>query len=162
MALFAGALDAPGGTEVEPAGEFPDDEHIRALDAGFLEGGSVVEGRVGLDRPQVREHAHGLADAQEALFGALGGRRGVVLGGAHGAHEDRIRRIGGRQGGFGDGLAGDVQGRAADEAFAEVQLVAEDLGHGLEDLHALFDDLDADAVAGKNKDIEFHGHLRGM
>ena len=96
--------------------------------------------------PKVGEQAQGLADAQQALFGTAGRLDVVPLGAAHGAQIHGIGLPAGFHRSGGQGLAGGVDGRTADEGGHEVEFMAELLGHGFQDGHALGHDLGTDAV----------------
>ena len=50
-------------------------------------------------------------------------------------------------------------GDAADEGFGEGEVVAAELGDGLEDVDGFAGDFGADAVSGEDGDLELHGFL---
>ncbi|MNE73625.1 hypothetical protein D3C80_1696470 [compost metagenome] len=108
-----------------------------------------------LQGTQVGVQAHGLADGQQTLFGA--DRRAVPLGSADRAQQDGV---GGQTGGlglFGQGLAGRVDGGAADQVLGELEAVAVDVADAGQDPLGGQGDFRPDAVAGQDHDIEGAG-----
>ena len=145
--------------EVEAAGELAHDGDVDALDDLGAQGGGPGQRAEDLDRAQVGVEAQLLADAQQALLGAgLGAVGGVPLGAAHGGEQHGVARAGDVEGLGGQGVAGSVDGAAADEGLLEAELGTVLSADGLEHLDALGHDLRADAVALQDADLELLGH----
>ncbi len=108
---FVGLLVPPARrAEVEAAEEFADEEDVDVFGDLGAQRGAVGERGVGDRGAQVGEASEGLADLQEAGFGALVGREGVELVVADGTEQDGVavergveRRGGERGAGLGDG-----------------------------------------------------------
>ena len=107
---------------------------------------------------QVGEHAHALAQGEQALFGAAGGLDAVPLGAADAAHEHGVGRVAGGEGLVGEGHAERVDGRAAELALIEGEAVTVDGGDPVKDLDRLCDDLRADVIAGEGDNMGVHGN----
>src|SRR5690606_3176683 len=77
-------------TEVDVAGQFPDDQDIQPRHDFRLEAGGVRQLWVQNGRTQIRKQAQRLAQAKNGLFRAqLAGQR-IVLPVAHRAKQDRV------------------------------------------------------------------------
>ena len=154
---FVGFLVPPARrAEVEAAEEFADEENVDVFGDLGAQRGAVGERGVGDGGTQVGEAAEGLADLQQAGFGALVGGEGVEFVVADSAEQDGVavergvERCGGERGaGFGDG-------DAADEAFDEGEVVAAEFGYRAKDVGGFAGDFGADAVAGEDCNFETH------
>ncbi len=111
---------------------------------------------VGDGRAQVGEAAEGLADLEQAGFGALVGGEGVELVVADGAEEDGVGLERGFEGRGGERRAGGGDGYSAEEEWGEGEVVAAELGDGFEDVDGFVGDFGADAVAGEDGYLETH------
>ena len=107
---------------------------------------------------QVGEHAHALAQGEQALFGAAGRLNAVPLGAADAAHEHGVRGVAGGEGFVGEGHAEGVDGRAAELALIEGEAVTVDGGDFFQHFDRLRDDLRADVIAGEGDDMGVHGN----
>ncbi|MNS93110.1 hypothetical protein D3C72_1272660 [compost metagenome] len=108
-----------------------------------------------LQGAQVGVQAHGLADGQQALFGT--DRGAVPLGSADRAQQDGVGRQAGGLGVLGQGLAGRVDGGAADQVLGELEAVAVDVADAGQDTLGRQGDLRPDAVARQDHDVEGAG-----
>ena len=114
---FAGLLVPPARrAEVEAAEEFADEEDVDVFGDLGAQRRAVGERGVGDGRAQVGEAAEGLADLQQAGFGALVGREGVELVVADRAEQDGVALERGVEGRGGERRAGRGDGDSADEA----------------------------------------------
>ena len=145
-----------GLAEVEAAEELADEEDIGRVGDLGLEGRAGGEGLVGDGRAEVGKAAELFADAEEAGLGALRGRERVELVVADGSEEDGVGGEGEVEGGLREWRAGLGDGDAADEGFGEGEGMAAEFGDGTEDVDGFGGDLGADAVAGKDCDVELH------
>ena len=142
--------------KVEPAGELPQHQEVRAVhDLAFQRRG-VHERGEGLHRPQVGVQAQLFAQAQQAVFGSRFRRPDVPLGTAHRADEDGIRLLAERQRGVRQGRPGGVDGVAPDTPFAHLKRVTVTRRHLLEHPHAPGHYFYANPVAGQNRNVRSH------
>ena len=152
---FAGFLVPPAGrAEVEAAEQLADEEDVGVFGDFGAEGRVFRERGVGDGGAQVGEAAEGLADLEQAGFGALVGREGVELVVADRAHQDGVGLERGFEGRGGERRAGGVDGDSADEQRDEGEVVAAELGDGFEDVDGFVGDFGADAVAGEDGYLE--------
>ena len=145
-----------GRAEVEAAEELADEEDVGVFGDFGAEGRVFRERGVGDGGAQVGEAAEGLADLEEAGFGALVGREGVELVVADGAHQDGVGVERGVEGRGGERRAGGVMATPPRRSADEGEVVAAELGYGLEDVDGFVGDFGADAVAGEDGYLELH------
>ena len=152
-------VGAPALAEVDVAGQLAQDHDVD----GLLDDVRAQRARAGKLRmdgagAQVGEHAHALAQGEQALFGAAGRLDAIPLGAADAAHEHGVGRVAGGEGLVGEGHAERVDGRAAELALIEGEAVTVDGGDLFKDLDRLRDDLRADVIARKGDDMGVHGN----
>ena len=107
MASSVSLVPPAGRAEVEAAEELADEEDVDVFGDLGAQRRACRERGVGDRRAQVGEAAEGLADLQQAGFGALVGREGVELVVADRAEQDGVgveRGVEGRGGQRGAGL----------------------------------------------------------
>ena len=148
-----------GRAEVEAAEEFADEEDVGVLGDFGAQGRVFGERGVGDGGAQVGEAAEGLADLEQAGFGALVRREGVELVVADRAEQDGVALERGVEGRGGERRAGGGDGDSADEERDEGEVVAAELGDGFEDVDGFVGDFGADAVAGEDGYLETHSLL---
>ncbi len=153
--IFAQVGGAVGGAgllaEIDAAGQFAEDDQIDAFDDLLLQRRTVRHHWRDLQRPQIGEQAHGLADRQQAFLGPA--LAAVPFGTADGAQQDRVGGDAGGAGRLWQGLARLVDGGAADQMFGEVEAVAIEVADHRQDVARGARHLRSDAVAGQQDDI---------
>ena len=143
--------------EVEAAEELAHEEDVDALGDLGAQRRVVAERGEGEAGAEVRVAAEHLADLQQAGFGALVRREVIELVVADGAEEDGVGVERDVDGLLGQRCAFGSDRDAADESFGEGEVVAAELGDGLEDVDGFAGDFGADAVSGEDGDLELHG-----
>jgi len=149
-----------GGAEVEAAEQLADKEDIDIFRNLRTQRRAAAERLVGDRGAKVGKTAERLANLQQTGFGTLVGSKRVELVVAHGPEQDGVgvergvecsRRK--RRAGLGDG-------RSADEAFDEGEVMAAEFGYGAQDVGGFTGDFRADAVSGE--DCNFQAHLASL
>ena len=146
----------PRLAEVEPAGQLTHDAQVGPRDPLRLERPGVFQARPQAGRPQVRVHAHRLAQCQQRGFGLEMSRRGVERRIADGAEEHGVGRQARLESRLGQGRAGRARRRAADGPGRRVESLAEDVADSAEHRQRPLDHFGPDAVTGQNCDTTRH------
>ncbi len=145
-----------GRAEVEAAEQLADEEDVRAF------GDLGTQGRVGRERgvgdggAEIGVAAEGVANLEEAGLGTLVRGERVEFFVADRAEQDGVGFEAGVEGGGGQRRAGGRDGDSAEEQRDEGEVVAAELGDGLEDVDGFVGDFGADAVAGEDGYLETH------
>ena len=140
--------------EIDAAGELAHDDDVEALDHLALERGGVGERRVAHRRPEIREQAEFLAQAQEPGLGALLIGHVGPFRAADGAEQHGVGLLRPLHGGVGDRDLMGVVGRAADEVGLGLEGCDAAPAEPGDELLDLARDLRPDAVAGQEKELE--------
>ena len=153
--VFAQVGGAIGGAgllaEIDAAGQFAEDDQIDALDDLLLQRRAVRQHRRHLQRPQIGEQAHRLADRQQPLFRTR--LAAIPFRPADGAQQHGVGRDAGGARGLGQWLARFVDGRAADQMLGELEMMTIEVADDPQDVARGPCDLRSDAIAGQQDDV---------
>ena len=151
-------IDAAGRAVVDTGVEFTDDNHVYAVNKMVLERRGFEQRGVAANGTEVRVDTHGLADAEETTFRALFRRPVIEFREANRAHEDGVGFDTEFRGFFGERRTGLVDGDAAEEGFADLEIVAPFFGDGAQDTDGFPGDFGSDTVTGEDEDVEIQNY----
>src|SRR5690606_4315331 len=136
--------------EIGAASELAEHQHVHALDDLALQRRMIQQGLVHERRANVRIEPERLANAEQALLRAFGGR--IPFRSAHGAQEHRVRRAARSQSLTWQWLAGLIDSDAANVARGECEIMAKAFADSLQRQSRLRGHLGADAIAWQQDD----------
>ena len=147
--------------EVQAAEQLADDQDIGAGHALGAIRSRANERSVGIGRAEIREPAQCPAQGQQRRLRAFAGLEMIECGITDRAEQhsvgaettvERVRR---------QGDATVSQCRSADEQLTRLEVVSEGVGDQLQNAKRLSDDLRADSIPGKQRDLQTHGRSSG-
>ena len=140
--------------EVQAARKLTHDHKVDAIDDLGLERGRTGQRIENLHGAQVGVQTQTLADAKQASLGTRGvGVGGVPLRAAHGSQQHGVGGLSGLERFLRQRIARGIDGGAADKRIGAGELRVVLRAHRVEHLHALSDDLRADAVARQRANV---------
>ena len=150
------AGDSARSSVIDPARQFADDDHVGAFHQVVLQRRRIQLRRVRAYRAQICIYAQSLANPEEALFRPLLGRCVIEFREADRAHQGRVGGGGEPRRFLRERGAGLVNGDAAEQPLRKIQSVIPFGRDVAQYAHCLAGYFGADAVTGKNQNVEIH------
>ena len=150
------ANEAAGLAKVQAAEQLANEHDVGAANDLFFQRRTIGDAGINDCRTQIGESLERLAQAEQAGFDALLGRKVIVFRRSHSAQQNSIAVQAALDGLCRQRCSKLIDGYAADRALGEFELVVIQVRHAAQNAHRFPSDFGTDAVAGQDRDLELH------
>ena len=142
--------------EVQAAEQLAHEHDVGAANDLFFQRRTIRDAWINDCRTKVGESLERLAQAEQAGFDALFGRKVIVFWRSHRAQQNSVAVQAALDGLCRQRCSELIDGYAADRALGEFELVVVQVRHAAQNAHRFPSDFGTDAVAGQDRDLELH------